>query len=256
MRNARKNLKTIGVIPARYASTRFPGKPLADIAGKPMVIRVYERCAEAGCLDELYIATDDDRIYRAVKTFGAPVLMTAAEHVTGTDRVAEVATMVAGDIFINIQGDEPLLPAATALPALCAPFAEDNAVVMTTLAAPIPSSRRGELSNPNVCKVVVNQRGNALYFSRAVVPFRHRPEVNVSYLRHVGVYAFRREFLLKFTTLPVTPLEVTEGLEMLRALEHGFPIRVVVGDFATVGVDTPEDLAAVVERYLAEEARG
>lgn len=238
----------IGVIPARYASSRFPGKALADVAGKPMIRRVYERCAGASCLERLYVATDDSRIYDAAKDFTDDVVMTAAEHPSGTDRVAEVAAQTAADVYVNVQGDEPLIEAA-AVDAVASPF-DDAQVQMATLARPVPPSAAGELSSADVCKVVVDRRGDALYFTRAMVPFRHRPQINLPYLRHVGVYAYRRDFLLRFTTLEPTPLEAVEGLEMLRALAHGFKIRVVVGDFASRGVDTPEDLAAVVEHYL------
>ncbi len=244
----------VGVIPARYGATRFPGKPLADIAGKPMVQRVYERCVRAGKLDAVYVATDDPRIYDAVAAFGGRAFMTAAEHPSGTDRVAEVALQLEADILVNIQGDEPLIEAA-ALNALVAAF-DDADVRMATLARPVPQARAAELVNPHVCKVVVDLNGDALYFSRAAIPFRHHPQVNLPYLRHIGVYAYRRDFLLRFTTLEPAALEAAEGLEMLRALAHGFNVRVVVGDYVSAGVDTPEDLAPVIEYYLkADDGR-
>ncbi len=246
---ATKRLTVVGVIPARYASSRFPGKALADVAGKPMIQRVYERCAEAACLGRLYVATDDQRIFDAAKAFTDDVVMTAAEHPSGTDRVAEVAAQTAGDVYVNIQGDEPLIEAA-AVDAVAGPFDDDEGVQMTTLARPFPPSAAAELASANVCKVVVDRNGDALYFTRAMVPFRYRPQINLPYLKHVGIYAYRRDFLLRFTTLEPTPLEATEGLEMLRALAHGFKVRVVVGDFTSRGVDTPQDLAAVVEHYL------
>jgi 3-deoxy-manno-octulosonate cytidylyltransferase (CMP-KDO synthetase) len=251
-----KRLRAVGVIPARYASSRFPGKALADVAGKPMIRRVYERCARASRLDRVYVATDDPRIFDAAREFTADVIMTAAEHPSGTDRVAEVAAQTDADVYVNIQGDEPLIEPA-AVDAAVSPFDADAGVQMVTLARPVPASRAPELASPRFCKVVVDRCGDALYFSRAMVPYRHRPQINLPYLKHVGVYAFRREFLLRFTTLEPTPLEAVEGLEMLRALAHGFKIRVVTGDFASHGVDTPEDLAAVVERYLqaAEDGR-
>jgi 3-deoxy-manno-octulosonate cytidylyltransferase (CMP-KDO synthetase) len=247
---ATKRPTVVGVIPARYASSRFPGKALADVAGKPMIQRVYERCARAERLERLYVATDDQRIFDAVKGFTNDVFMTAAEHPSGTDRVAEVAAQTDGDVYVNIQGDEPLIEAA-AVDAVAAPF-DDEEVQMATLARPFPPSAAPELASTNYCKVVVDLNGDALYFTRAMVPFRHQPQVNLPYLKHVGVYAYRREFLLRFTTLEPTPLEAAEGLEMLRALAHGFNVRVVVGDFTSRGVDTPEDLAAVVEYYLKE----
>lgn len=247
MQNKRPTV--IGVIPARYVSSRFPGKALADVAGKPMVQRVFERCARASRLDALCVATDDRRVYDAAKKFTDDVFMTAAEHPSGTDRVAEVATQTAGDVYVNVQGDEPLIEPA-AVDAAAAPFDEDDGVLMTTLARPVPAAEAAELASADVCKVVVDRNGDALYFTRAMVPFRYRPQVKLAYLRHVGVYGYRRDFLLRFTTLGPTPLEALEGLEMLRALAHGFKVRVVTGDFVSRGVDTPQDLAAVVEYYL------
>ena len=245
-----RRLKTLGVIPARYGSTRVPGKALADVAGRPMIQRVYERCARASRLDDLCVATDDARIADACAAFGAKVVLTAAEHPSGTDRVAEVATQLEADVYVNVQGDEPLIEPA-AVDAAAAPFDGDAAVVMTTLARPVSPADAAGLASPNLCKVVVDRNGDALYFTRALVPYRRAPQVPLSYLRHVGVYGFRRDFLLRFTTLEPTPLEAAEGLEMLRALAHGFKIRVVIGDFVSQGVDTPEDLAAVVARYAA-----
>jgi 3-deoxy-manno-octulosonate cytidylyltransferase (CMP-KDO synthetase) len=244
-----KKLTAVGVIPARYASSRFPGKALADVAGEPMIRRVYERCVRASRLSRVYVATDDQRIYDAAREFTADVIMTAAEHPSGTDRVAEVAAQTDADVYVNIQGDEPLIDPA-AVDAAVAPFDSDEGVSMVTLARPVPTAEDAALASPNFCKVVVDGRGDALYFTRAMIPFRHHPQIKLPYLKHVGVYAFRREFLLRFTTLEPTPLEAVEGLEMLRALVHGFKVRVVTGDFASRGVDTPQDLAAVVEHYL------
>jgi 3-deoxy-manno-octulosonate cytidylyltransferase (CMP-KDO synthetase) len=248
---ATKQPKVVGVIPARYASSRFPGKALADVAGKPMIQRVYERCARASRLSRLYVATDDQRIFDAAKAFTDDVIMTAAEHPSGTDRVAEVAAQLEADVYVNIQGDEPLIEPA-AVDAVAFPFDGDEDVLMATLARPFPPSAAPDLASTNFCKVVVDRNGDALYFTRAMVPFRFHPQVNIPYLKHVGIYAYRRDFLLRFTTLEPTPLEAAEGLEMLRALAHGFKIRVVIGDFTSRGVDTPEDLAAVVEFYLKE----
>lgn len=243
--------RCVGVIPARYGSTRFPGKPLADVAGKPMIQRVYERCVLAASLDDVIVATDDQRIYDVCAEFGARVYMTAAEHPSGSDRVAEIATLVGGDVFINIQGDEPLIPPA-AIDALVGAF-NDAGVMMATLAEPLPSEASEPLLSPSTCKVVLDREGNALYFSRAVIPYRRNVRAATPFYRHVGIYGYTRDFLLLFTTLAPTPLEAAEGLEMLRALEHGFKIRVVTGKYASRGVDTPEDLAAVVASYLQEE---
>ncbi len=241
-------LKVIGVIPVRYASTRFPGKALADIVGKPMVQHVYERCAACKRLDRLYVATDDQRIYEAAREFTTDVLMTSETHASGTDRVAEVAENVDGDVFINIQGDEPLIE-PTAVEALIPPFEEDPDVNMTTLAR--PDGDPAVVSSPNTCKVVIDEGGDALYFSRAPVPYYQGSPQERGHLLHVGTYAFRRNFLLTFAELERKPLEVAEGLEMLRALEHGYTIRVVVGPFVSQGVDTEEDLERV--RRLIEK---
>jgi len=242
--------RVVGVIPTRWGSTRFPGKALADIAGKPMLQRVYERTTRARSLDDVWVATDDERIYAAAAAWGARVMMTAAEHPSGTDRVAEVAAQVAGDIFVNVQGDEPLLR-PEAIDAAVEPLRAGGAVVMTTLARPVPAAQAPDIASPHICKVVVDRNGDALYFTRALVPYRRIPQVELPYLRHIGLYAFRREFLLRFTTLAPTALEAAESLEMLRALAHGFKIRVVVGDFESQGVDTPEDLPAVTARLAA-----
>jgi 3-deoxy-manno-octulosonate cytidylyltransferase (CMP-KDO synthetase) len=235
-------LTVIGVIPVRYASTRFPGKALADITGKPMVQHVYERCAACERLDRLYVATDDRRIYEAAREFTDDVLMTSKAHASGTDRVAEIAEKVEGDIFVNVQGDEPLIEPA-AIEALIPPFEEDGEVNMTTLAR--PSRDPNEVNSRNTCKVVTDEFGDGLYFSRAPIPHYGSSIPDREYLLHVGTYAFRRDFLLTFAGLERKRLEVAEGLEMLRALEHGYKIKVVVGPFASHGVDTEEDLESV-----------
>ncbi|UCE28426.1 MAG: 3-deoxy-manno-octulosonate cytidylyltransferase [Candidatus Coatesbacteria bacterium] len=237
-------MKVVGVIPVRYASSRFPGKALADIAGKPMVQHVYERCAACERLDRLYVATDDQRIYDAARVFTDDVVMTSGEHESGTDRVAEVVEGIDGDVFVNVQGDEPLIEPA-AVEALIRPFEEDPDVNMTTLAR--PAGDRTEVSSPNTCKVVINEAGDALYFSRAAIPHYRETQPEQWYLLHVGTYAFRRDFLLTFARLEKRPLEIAEGLEMLRALEHGYKVGVVVGPFVSLGVDTEDDLERVRE---------
>lgn len=242
-------LTVIGVIPTRYDSTRFPGKALAEIAGKPMIQHVYERCSACKRLDGLYIATDDQRIYDAAREFTNDVLMTSREHESGTDRIAEVARKIGGDIFINIQGDEPLIE-PTAVGAVIPPFEADSAVKMVTLAR--PADDPGEISSPNTCKVAVDKSGNALYFSRAPIPYHRKPPREPGYLLHVGIYAYRREFLLALSELEKTPLEIAEGLEMLRALEHGYDVSVVIGDFTSASVDTEDDLGRV-RKLIGEE---
>ncbi|MGE4544980.1 MAG: 3-deoxy-manno-octulosonate cytidylyltransferase [Pedobacter sp.] len=242
------------VIPARYASSRFPGKPLASILGKTMIQRVYERTAQASCIDRVVVATDDQRIAEEVLRFGGEVQMTRADHATGTDRLAEVTARLDTDLVVNVQGDEPLIDPRMIEMAV-APLSEDSSIPMGTLKTPLLTWQ--EYRDPNVVKVTTDRRGFALYFSRASIPYPR--DVNVDDLsvspgslglfRHIGLYVYRRDFLLKFAQLPATPLENLEKLEQLRALEHGYDIRVVETDLVSLGVDTPEDLARV-EAYL------
>ena len=232
-------MRTAVVIPARFASERLPGKPLADIHGKPMIVRVLERARAARGVDAVVVATDDERIANAVRDAGGEVAMTPSDCPSGSDRCAHAARQLGTlDVVVNVQGDEPLLDPA-AVEELLAAFS-DPAVEMATLARTVEP---GELDNPNVVKVVRNLRGDALYFSRAAIPFRRDPVAEPR--AHVGIYAFRAEFLQAFTRLSPTPLERTEKLEQLRALEHGHAIRVLDTAYRSVGVDTPEDLERV-----------
>lgn len=240
------------VIPARFASERLPGKPLAEIAGKPMILHVVERCKRARGIAELVVATDDRRVAEAVRPSGVRVEMTSAEHASGTDRVAEVAARLqaeAFEAFINVQGDEPLIePGAIEELAACL----RTGVPMATLCrAARPTD---DLDDPGIVKVVLDQRGDALYFSRAAIPcYRDgRPENALSFV-HVGVYGYQRDFLLKFAALPQGRLERAERLEQLRALEHGHKIRVVPTPYESVSVDTAEDLERVRELVLGCE---
>jgi 3-deoxy-manno-octulosonate cytidylyltransferase (CMP-KDO synthetase) len=243
-------VKILGVIPARYGSTRFPGKPLHPIAGKPLVQHVVERCRGARALAEVIVATDDARIADAVRPF-CRVEMTRPDHPSGTDRIAEVAGRVACDAVVNIQGDEPLLDPAV-IDAVAAALADAE---MTTAAAPVHDP--AELDNPNVVKVVLNAAGRALYFSRHPIPYLRDLAGRAAgerarafpYLKHLGLYGYRRDTLLRLVRWPVSPLEAAEKLEQLRALEHGLAIAVVRVAAASPGVDTPED-AARVERLL------
>ena len=237
------------VIPARYASTRFPGKPLADLCGKPMIQWVYERAALCDAVDQVLVATDDGRIAAAVKAFGGRVVMTRADHATGTDRLAEVAESLEEELIVNVQGDEPLIDPAM-IQAAVAPLLADCTIPMGTLQTPLRSLQ--EYRNPNVVKVVTDRAGFALYFSRAPIPFPRDfadqldmrwPELAAA--RHVGLYVYRRDFLLAYPRLPETPLERLECLEQLRALEHGFRIRVATTELVGQGVDTPQDLEDV-----------
>jgi 3-deoxy-manno-octulosonate cytidylyltransferase (CMP-KDO synthetase) len=244
------SLQAVAVIPARFASTRFPGKPLADIDGHPMIEHVYRRASAASRVAYTIVATDDLRIATAVATFGGKVRLTRADHQSGTDRLAEVAETLDCDIVVNVQGDEPLLD-PRAIDEAIAPFA-DPAVSMTTLYRRIDNP--ADLSNPNVVKVVVDRGGFALYFSRAPIPFSRDPRGGWPPLyRHIGLYAYRRSALLVLASLDPTPLERAEALEQLRALEHGIRIKAVETKYDSLGVDTPEDLEHV-RRLLAAPA--
>lgn len=235
-------MRTIGIIPARYASTRLPGKPLADIWGKPLIQYVYEQAKKAKSLDEVIIATDDERILKAVQKFGGKAMMTSPTHPSGTDRCAEVAEKIDCDFVINIQGDEPLIP-PTVIDRVAQALWESPPEIPMSSAATIASEE--ERKNSNVVKVVLDKDNFALYFSRSPVPFIRNPIAPT--LRHIGIYSYRKDFLLKFISFPQTPLELTESLEQLRALEHGYKIKVVIVDYSPVGVDTPEDLERVRE---------
>jgi 3-deoxy-manno-octulosonate cytidylyltransferase (CMP-KDO synthetase) len=237
------------VIPSRWASSRLPGKPLADIGGLTMVERVYRRAAAARGVSGVLVATDDDRIAGAVARFGGAVAMTRPDHASGTDRIAEVARGLSCDLVVNVQGDEPALDPA-AIEAAVAPLASDPSVRMGTLGTPLDAA--ADLVNPNAVKVLVDRQGFALYFSRAPVPYRRETgEPLAAVLKHIGLYVYRRDFLLTLASLPRTPLERQESLEQLRALEHGYRIKVVETAYASVSVDTPEDLERV--RRLAAD---
>jgi 3-deoxy-manno-octulosonate cytidylyltransferase (CMP-KDO synthetase) len=250
-------MEVLGVIPTRMGAVRFPGKPLADLAGRPLVRWVYEAAAASPVLDRLVVATPDREIIDAVTAFGGEAVLTSADHPTGTDRVAEVAATSAADVVVNVQGDQPFLTAAM-LDALIAPFADDagggaDDVVMTTLGAPLNPD--GDPSDSNVVKVVVDTRGNALLFSRSPIPYYRTQgpsgplsggRVAAPVFHHLGLYAFSRAFLAIYQGLAPTPLEHCEGLEQLRALEHGYRIRVCPTDAPVIEVNTPEDLVAAI----------
>ena len=236
------------VIPARYSSSRFPGKVLAPIKGKPMLQWVWERVRGAS-VGEVVIATDDGRIEEVARGFGAEVVLTSSECQSGTDRVAEVARGRDAPLIVNVQGDEPLIP-PQAIRDVIFPFSAEPQLQMSTLASPIKTDT--ELHNPDVVKVIVDREGFALYFSRLPIPYS-RDGVNLQgfpYLRHIGIYGYRREFLLRFSALAPSPLERTERLEQLRALENGYRIKVITGDYATINVDHPADLKRVEERLV------
>ena len=267
-------MKFIAIIPARYASTRFPGKPLAMLGGKPVIQRVYEQAVSV--LSEAYVATDDQRIYECVEQFGGRAVMTRADHKSGTDRIQEAVEHIGtdADVIINIQGDEPFMQASQ-LQTLMQLF-DDPTTQIGTLGKPFESM--DAVQNPNSPKIVCDLRGFALYFSRSVIPFirdakpqtsnlksqtsnlkpqtsNHKFQISDSpYLKHLGLYAYRREVLREVTQLPQSPLEKAESLEQLRWLENGYRIRVGLTDVETVGIDTPEDLERA-EAFLKQQRR-
>jgi 3-deoxy-manno-octulosonate cytidylyltransferase (CMP-KDO synthetase) len=248
-------MRVTAIIPARYASSRLPGKPLLELAGKPMILHVVERAQEVKAIQRVIVATDDERIFAAVKNAGAEAWMTSPNHPTGTDRLAEVAAQLDSDIIVNVQGDEPFIEPST-IEAALQPLLEDDSLVMATTCEPLDAA--ADVVNPNVVKVVTDHAGFALYFSRQPVPFpraevlacgtlevalQTQPQLLQLYAKHTGLYVYRREFLLQLAKLKPTPLERTEALEQLRALEHGYRIRVVKAAHRSLGIDTPEDLA-------------
>jgi 3-deoxy-manno-octulosonate cytidylyltransferase (CMP-KDO synthetase) len=238
----------LGILPARWGSTRFPGKPLHPIAGKPLIQHVWERCQACKCLDEIIVATDDPRICDAVLAFGGKVTLTSPDHPTGTDRIAEAAKAVPqATHIINIQGDEPLIDPAL-IDELAITMAGDLSLDMATAANPLDPSDPA-VHDPNVVKVVLALDGRALYFSRSAMPFFRSPVAGLPVLRHKGIYAYRRSFLERYVTWPPSPLEKAESLEQLRALENGASIRVLLTTDTSPGVDTLEQ-AHEIERIL------
>jgi len=245
----------VAVIPARYGSTRFPGKSLALIQGKPMIQWVYERTKRSRLIDRVLVATDDERIMRAVADFGGESVMTSRDHPTGTDRIAEVARGLNCGIIVNVQGDEPLIEPAMIDEAV-GPLVNDAAIVMGTVCKRIDNAE--EAFDPNVVKVVLDEQGFALLFSRAPIPWdrdawagkRSLDELTLTaaMYKHIGLYVYRREFLLNYANLPQTDLETVEKLEQLRALGHGHRIRAVVTNYESFGVDIPGDLSKILNR--------
>lgn len=236
--------KVVVVIPARYASTRLPGKPLVPLAGKPMVQRVYERAKEAQTVHGVLVATDDQRIMDAVQAFGGEARMTRPDHRTGTERIAEVAAHAEGDVFVNVQGDEPLID-PLAIDIAVGALLEEPVAQIATVATPIRHA--GDIMDPNVVKTVLDFEENALYFSRAPIPWirETQQKIRVKYWKHLGLYAFQRDALLEYPTLPQGELEKIEQLEQLRWLENGWKIRVAEVEHDAVSVDVPEDVARV-----------
>lgn len=244
-------MTAVGLIPARFAATRFPGKPLAKIAGKSMIQRVYEGARAAKSLRSVIVATDDERIADACRAFGAEVAMTRSDHASGSDRIGEVAARLSDEIVVNIQGDEPLMEGYVVDAAVEA-LREDADVPIATVVHPLDPADRDD---PNRVKVVLDQRGRALYFSRSAIPYPRDAAVRAPLWQHVGLYAYRREFLLRFIRMAPTPAERSECLEQLRALENGHGIRcaIIEGGWRSVAVDVPGDVALV---EAALRARG
>lgn len=235
------------VIPARFASTRFPGKVLADLTGKPLIQHVYEQAQRASRVDRVLVATDDEHICEVVRGFGGEAVLTRADHPNGTSRIAEAAADIEGEFIVNVQGDEPEIdPAIIDCAVDCLQASPD--CVMSTLAAPF--SLDEDPADPNIVKVVVDQSGRALLFSRAAIP-HHRGRAAMEYLKHVGMYVYRRDFLRTYVSLEPTPLEQTEHLEQLRVLEHGHDIAVAIVNAKHHGIDTPEQYEAFVARQAA-----
>jgi 3-deoxy-manno-octulosonate cytidylyltransferase (CMP-KDO synthetase) len=243
----------LAVIPARYASTRFPGKPLAPIAGRPMIQHVVERVRQAQTVTRVVVATDDERIRAAVAEFGGEAVMTRSDHRSGTDRVAEVSAHIAADVYVNVQGDEPLIAPET-IDAIVSAMLEDESVQVATPCIEIAEAN--DIMDPNIVKVVLDFDGNALYFSRAPIPWVRDSSAGlaVSHWKHLGLYAFRHSALVEYPTLPPGQLEPIEQLEQLRWLENGFRIRVVETAHDAVSVDVPAD-AERVEKLIREGSR-
>jgi 3-deoxy-manno-octulosonate cytidylyltransferase (CMP-KDO synthetase) len=238
----------LGVIPARYGSSRFPGKVLVPIFSKTMLQHVWERASQARYLTSTIIATDDERVYETARSFGATVRMTRTDHATGSDRVAEIASAYDAELIVNIQGDEPLIDPA-AIDAAILPMVHEPDIPMGTLKRLIEDPR--ELANPNVVKVVTAFNGDAIYFSRCPIPHERDGNGAARHYKHIGLYVYRKDFLLSYSSLPVGPLEEAERLEQLRALENGYRIRVVETEYESLGVDTPADLERLIALYEA-----
>ncbi len=241
-------MKIVVCIPARYDSTRFPGKVLAQDTGKYLIQHTYERACKAGLPESVLIAADDERVVRAAESFGAPCVLTRADHRSGTDRIAEAVADLDADIVVNVQGDEPEID-PDHIDLLARLLVENPDVPMATLASPLRQAE--QVADPNVVKAIVDTRGRAIYFSRSAIPYdRDKGGIGpaANYLRHIGIYAYRRDFLLQLATLPQTPLEKLEKLEQLRVIENGHAILVGAVEHTAEGIDTPQQYAAFAQR--------
>ena len=239
------------VIPARYASTRLPGKVLLDRTGKPLIQHVFENVRRARQVDRVIVATDDERIVEAVQRFGGEAVMTRSDHPNGTSRIAEVTGRIESALIVNVQADEPEIEPEL-IDLAIQTLKDSSSCVVSTLGSPFASDE--DPSDPNIVKVVMGPDGRALYFSRAVIPNDRGGQV-AQPLKHVGLYVYRRDFLMKYVTLPATPLEQAESLEQLRVLEHGYDIAVAIAKVSTHGIDTPEQYEAFVQRYTSAHPR-
>ena len=240
-------MKCLGVIPSRYASTRLEGKPLKDICGHTMIEWVYKR-TKLSNLDEVVVATDDERIYEEVERFGGKAILTSKEHENGTSRIAEVCTKYEDyDVIVNVQGDEPLIEPEM-INSIINSFKEDDTISMSTLKYKIDTME--EIENPNYVKVITDKKGYALYFSRSVIPYPRKLDIQ-NYYKHVGIYGYKRDFVVEYAKMEPTPLELSESLEQLRALENGYRIKVMETPYKIIGVDTQEELEKVRE-YIKE----
>ena len=242
-------MKIIGVIPARYKSSRFPGKPLVDICGKPMIYWVYRQAMKVKEFDEVYVATDDERIRAACEKYGMKVIMTSDKHNTGSDRVAEVAEKTDGDLYVNVQGDEPVINPEM-IREVISIFQEDETVYFGSLKKEITDS--DEIQATSTVKVVTDDKGDAMYFSRSVIPSNLKDGKLARVFRHVGIYAYKKEFLLKFAAMEQTELELGEGIEPLRAMQKGYKMRLKETTYSSIGVDLPEHVA-LVEKIIRKE---
>ena len=247
-------MKFIGIIPARYASSRFPGKPLATLGGKPVIQRVYEKVK--GVLEEAYVATDDERIFKCVESFGGKAVMTRTDHKSGTDRIEEAIEKIGGewDVVVNIQGDEPFIERSQ-IETVCRCF-DDESTQIATLGKPF--STMDAVENPNSPKIVLDNKSFAMYFSRSIIPYVRGVETkewlgHYPYLKHLGIYAYRTKVLAEVTKLPQSSLEIAESLEQLRWLQNGYKIKVGLTDVETVGIDTPEDLVRAEEFLKSQQ---
>lgn len=240
-------MKFLGVIPSRYASTRLEGKPLKDICGHTMIEWVYKR-TKLSNLDEVVVATDDERIYKEVERFGGKAILTSKEHENGTSRIAEVCTKYEDyDVIVNVQGDEPLIEPEM-INSIINSFKEDDTISMSTLKYKIDTME--EIENPNYVKVITDKKGYALYFSRSVIPYPRKLDIQ-NYYKHVGIYGYKRDFVVEYAKMEPTPLELSESLEQLRTLENGYRIKVMETPYKIIGVDTQEELEKVRE-YIKE----